>query len=173
MEALIQDLLSFSRTIQPEDDPRVGTADLTAALTEAMSVLEDRIEEAGAVIDHALLPSVRGDTAQIALVFQNLIGNAIKYRAIGTRPEVKITAARDGTCWTIAVTDNGIGFHSKYSERIFGLFKRLHTDEYPGTGLGLAICRRIIERHGGRIWAESSPGQGSTFYFSLPRAEGA
>jgi light-regulated signal transduction histidine kinase (bacteriophytochrome) len=118
----------------------------------------------------ALLPSVRGDTAQISQVFQNLLSNAIKYQANGTRPEVKITAVCDGKCWIIAVRDNGIGFDSKYSERIFGLFRRLHKEEYPGTGLGLAICRRIIERNGGQIWAESTPGEGSTFYFSLPRA---
>jgi signal transduction histidine kinase len=173
MEALIKDLLAFSRTIHPENELNASTADLSAALIEATSVLRDRIEASHAVIDHPLLPSVRGDTAQIAQVFQNLLSNAIKYQANGTRPEVNISATCDGTFWTIAVKDNGIGFDSKYSERIFALFKRLHKDEYPGTGLGLAICRRIVERHGGRIWAESTPGQGSTFYFSLPRSEGA
>ena len=173
MEALIHDLLAFSRTIHPNDELQAGTADLSAALTEAESVLKDRIEETGAVIDPPLLPTVRGDTAQLALVFQNLLSNAIKYQANGTRPEVKITAKCDDKFCTVAVRDNGIGFESKYTERIFGLFKRLHKDEYPGTGLGLAICRRIVERHGGRIWAESTPGEGSTFYVSLPRAEGA
>ena len=173
MDALIQDLLAFSRTIHPDDQLAAGTADLSAALDEAMSVLKDRIQASQAVIEHPALPSVRGDAAQLAQVFQNLLSNAIKYQANGTRPEVKVTARYDGTYWTIAIKDNGIGFDSKYSERIFGLFKRLHTDEYPGTGLGLAICRRIIERHGGRIWAESTPGEGSTFYFSLPHSEAA
>ena len=173
MESLIHDLLAFSRTIQPEDEVQVGTADLTAALIEATSVLKDQIEATGAVIDGPLLPTVRGDTAQISHVFQNLLSNAIKYQANGTRPEVNITATAAGKFWTIAIRDNGIGFDSKYSERIFGLFKRLHKHEYPGTGLGLAICRRIVERHGGQIWAESTPGQGSIFYFSLPRSEGA
>jgi signal transduction histidine kinase len=173
MEALIHDLLAFSRTIQPADEVEVGSADLSAALAEATSVLKDRIESSGAVIEHPNLPSVRGDTAQIAQVFQNLLSNAIKYQADGSRPVVKIAAKQDGKCWTIAVQDNGIGFDAKYSDRIFGLFKRLHKDEYPGTGLGLAICRRIVERHGGRIWAESTPGEGSVFYMSLPRIEGA
>jgi light-regulated signal transduction histidine kinase (bacteriophytochrome) len=173
MEALIHDLLAFSRTIHPQDELHAGTADLSAALNEATSVLKERIESTGAVIEHPLLPNVRGDTAQMAQVFQNLIGNAIKYQANGTRPQVKLTATCDGNCWTIAVKDNGIGFDSKYAERIFGLFKRLHAEEYPGTGLGLAICRRIVERHGGRIWAESIPGEGSTFYISLPCPEGA
>jgi PAS domain S-box-containing protein len=173
MEGLIQDLLAFSRTIHREEELEVSTANLSLALTEATSVLKDRIEHTGALIESALLPTVRGDTAQIAQVFQNLLSNAIKYQEHGSRPVVRITVTFDGKCWTIGVSDNGIGFDSKYSERIFGLFKRLHKDEFPGTGLGLAICRRIIERHGGRIWAESIPGEGSTFYFSLPRSEGA
>jgi light-regulated signal transduction histidine kinase (bacteriophytochrome) len=106
-------------------------------------------------------------------VFQNLLSNALKYRKNDTRPVIRISAECDGINWTIAVADNGIGFDSQYAERIFGLFKRLHKTEYPGTGLGLAICRRIVERYNGRIWAESTLGQGSTFYFSLPGCEGA
>jgi PAS domain S-box-containing protein len=172
MEALIHDLLTFSRTIHaPEDSTE--TADLSVALAEATSVLKDRIEQSGAIITAPLLPTITGDTAQLAHVFQNLLSNAIKYQKTGTRPEVQISAECDGVNWIISVKDNGIGFESQYAERIFGLFKRLHKDEYPGTGLGLAICRRIIERHGGRIWAESSPDQGSAFYFSLPRWEQA
>jgi PAS domain S-box-containing protein len=173
MEGLIQDLLAFSRTIHREEELEVSTANLSLALTEATSVLKDRIEDTGALIESAPLPTVRGDTAQLAQVFQNLLSNAIKYQKNGSKPVVRITVTFDGKCWTIGVSDNGIGFDSKYSERIFGLFKRLHKDEFPGTGLGLAICRRIIERHGGRIWAESTPGEGSIFYFSLPRSEGA
>jgi PAS domain S-box-containing protein len=170
MEALIHDLLTFSKTIQSVDRP-TENADLSAALAEAMSVLKDRIEQTGASITTPMLPAVRGDTAQIAHVFQNLLSNALKYQTRGVRPDIRISAERDGTNWTIAVRDNGIGFEPEYAERIFGLFKRLHKDEFPGTGLGLAICRRIIERHGGRIWAESMLGQGASFYFSLPRLE--
>jgi len=107
----------------------------------------------------------------MAQVFQNLLSNALKYQKPDTRPEVEISARSAGANWTVSIKDNGIGFEREYAERIFGLFKRLHKDEYPGTGLGLAICRRIIERHGGRIWAESTPGQGSTFYFALPQGE--
>ena len=136
-------------------------------------MLKDRIEQTGASITAPILPTVYGDTAQMAHVFQNLLSNALKYQTSGTRPDVRISAERDGTTWTIAVRDNGIGFEPQYAERIFGLFKRLHKDEFPGTGLGLAICRRIIERHGGRIWAESTLGKGSSFYFSLPRLEDA
>ena len=117
------------------------------------------------------LPAVKGDAAQLAHVFQNLLSNAIKYQQEGTRPEIEISARCDGANWIISVRDNGIGFEPRYAERIFGLFKRLHKTEYPGTGLGLAICRRIIERHKGRIWAESTPGKGATFSFSLPRFE--
>jgi PAS domain S-box-containing protein len=172
MEALIQDLLTFSRTIHA-DEVQASAADLSAALVEARSVLKDRIEESGADITAPLLPTVRGDTAQMTQVFQNLLSNALKYRKNDTRPVIRISAECDGINWTIAVADNGIGFDSQYAERIFGLFKRLHKTEYPGTGLGLAICRRIVERYNGRIWAESTLGQGSTFYFSLPGCEGA
>jgi PAS domain S-box-containing protein len=168
MEALIQDLLTFSRTVHTEDLP-VGTADLSASLTEALSVLQGRIEEAGATIETATLPAVRGDTSQMAHVFQNVLSNALKYRKKGTRPEIRISANRDADRWVISVQDNGIGFEPKYAERIFGLFQRLHKDEYAGTGLGLAICKRIVERYGGRMWADGKPGEGATFYFSLPR----
>jgi PAS domain S-box-containing protein len=172
MEALIRDVLNFSRMIHLEsvEGPR---ADLSAALTEATSVLKDRIEASGASIQASALPTVYGDSAQLAQVFQNLLSNAIKYQFNGTRPEIQISASRDGSDWIISVQDNGIGFEGQYAERIFGLFKRLHKQEYPGTGLGLAICRRIIERHGGRIWADSVPGKGSTFYFSLPSSDPA
>jgi signal transduction histidine kinase len=171
MEALIHDLLTFSRTIQ-SDDPPTGVADLSGSLNQALSVLSDRIEESGAVITAASLPCVRVDAAQMAHVFQNLLSNSIKYRKTGVAPEIHISAeTRDGN-WIVAVGDNGIGFDQQYAERIFGLFKRLHKDEYPGTGLGLAICQRIVERYGGRIWAVSAAGQGATFYFALPCVTG-
>jgi PAS domain S-box-containing protein len=172
MESLIRDLLTFSRTIHSEEAVP-GQADLSEALLEATSILNDRIGESGTQIKASALPIVRGDTAQLAQVFQNLLSNAIKYQHNGTPPEIEISARPEGSNWIIAVRDNGIGFEPQYAERIFGLFKRLHKNEYSGTGLGLAICRRIIERHGGHIWAESIPGKGSTFLFSLPGAEKA
>jgi len=172
MEALIHDLLTFSRSVQSEELPTIGTADLQASLSEALAVMKNRIEETGAVIRSSALPSTRGDTSQMAHVFQNILSNALKYRKEGVPPEIQITAVRDRDHWIISVRDNGIGFEPRYSERIFGLFKRLHKDEYPGTGLGLAICKRLVERYGGRIWAEGRPGDGATFFFSLPRVAG-
>jgi PAS domain S-box-containing protein len=170
MEALIHDLLAFSRTVQSEELP-LGTADLSAALNDALSALRDRIEESHAVITSEPLPATRGETAQMALVFQNVLSNALKYRKEDVSPKIDVSAELRGPSWIIFIRDNGIGFEPQYSERIFGLFKRLHKDEYPGTGLGLAICKRIVERYGGRIWAEGRPGQGATFCFELPRAD--
>ncbi|HEY2017420.1 MAG TPA: PAS domain-containing protein [Bryobacteraceae bacterium] len=168
MEALIRDLLTFSRSVHA-DETSSGTADLSESLKEALSVLKVPIEEAGASITAAAMPRVRGDAAQLAHVFQNLLSNALKYRNKGVSPEIHCGAELAGNQWIVSVRDNGIGFEQQYAERIFGLFKRLHKDEYPGTGLGLAICKRIVERYGGRIWAEGRPGEGSTFHFSLPR----
>jgi PAS domain S-box-containing protein len=169
MEALIHDLLTFSRSVHTDDQP-IGTADLSASLIEAMSVLKNRIDETGAVITAPPLPQVRGDTAQLAHVFQNVLSNALKYRKEDAPPRIDISVARDRDQWIVSIRDNGIGFEPRYAERIFGLFKRLHKDDYPGTGLGLAICKRIVERYGGRMWAQGRPGEGSTFYFSLPGA---
>ena len=101
-------------------------------------------------------------------VFQNIISNALKYRRKNLAPEIRVSASKDHDQWIVSIRDNGIGIEAQYSERIFGLFKRLHKDEYPGTGLGLAICKRIVERYGGRMWAEGNPGVGATIYFSLP-----
>jgi PAS domain S-box-containing protein len=171
MEALIQDLLTFSRSVHAEDMP-VGAADLSAALREAAAVLKGRIGDTGATIQNSTLPTVRGDTAQLAHVFQNLLSNALKYRKKDVPPEIVISSKPEGDQWIISVGDNGIGFEPQYAERIFGLFKRLHKEEYPGTGLGLAICRRIVERYGGRMWAEGKLGEGATFYFSLPKVAG-
>jgi len=167
METLIHDLLTFSRSVQIDDQP-VGTADLSISFTEALSVLKGRIEEVGAVINAPALPVVRGDASQFAHVFQNVLSNALKYRKNEVSPEIRVCAEQAGDLWIISIEDNGIGFEPKYAERIFGLFKRLHKDEYEGTGLGLAICKRIVERYGGRIWAEGRVGAGTTVYFSLP-----
>lgn len=170
METLIKDLLTYSRTVHRDELP-VSTADLAAALSEAKAVLHNRIEESGAIIHAGQLPVVRGDTNQLAHVFQNLLSNSLKYRNKAIPLKVHIVAKQEGSRWVISIRDNGIGFDPKYAEKIFGLFKRLHKDEYPGTGLGLAICQRIVDRYGGRMWAESEPGVGSTFFFSLPAEE--
>jgi light-regulated signal transduction histidine kinase (bacteriophytochrome) len=167
MEALIHGLLSFSRSVHTEE-LQVGEAVLDESCAEALAVLKKRIEDTGAKIGLSPLPAVRGETSQMAHVFQNVLSNSIKYRREGVRPEIEISAVRSVETWTITIRDNGIGFEPEYAERIFGLFKRLHKDEYPGTGLGLAICKRIVERYGGRMWAEGTPGEGASFHFSLP-----
>jgi PAS domain S-box-containing protein len=169
METLLADLLTFSRTVYNEDLP-MGEADLAASLEDAFSVLKTRIEESGAAITADSLPVVPGDTAQMSHVFQNLLSNALKYSRKLETPRIHISCGLSGDRCLISVRDNGIGFEPQYAERIFGLFKRLYKSEYPGTGLGLAICRRIVERHGGQIWAESEPGHGAVFHLSLPRS---
>ena len=166
METLIQDLLAFSRTVHTEE-LIIGEADLSGAFEEALSVLKTRVEETGARITVSALPTTRGDTAQMAHVFQNVLSNALKYLKPDVTPQIDVAARRDIGKWVISIRDNGIGFEPQHAERIFGLFKRLHKDEYPGTGLGLAICKRIVERYGGQMWAESA-GEGATFHFSLP-----
>jgi light-regulated signal transduction histidine kinase (bacteriophytochrome) len=166
MDALIRDLLTFSRAAHLEELP-VGAADLAASLAEALSVLKEDVEKSSAVISSEPLPTVRGDTSQMAHVFQNLLSNSLKYRRNEAPPEIRISAELQSGRWIISVRDNGIGFEPRYADRIFGLFKRLHTKEYPGTGLGLAICKRIVERYGGCIWADGRSGAGATFHFSL------
>ena len=143
-------------------------------MAEALTILKSRLEESGATVSAPTAsPAVCGDTEQLAHVFQNLLSNALKYRKKGIAPDILISAVTEGSRCTISVADKGIGFDQKHAETIFGLFKRLHRrDEYAGTGLGLAICKRIVERCGGRIWAEGRPNQGSTFHFTLPRFEG-
>ena len=113
------------------------------------------------------MPQLVGNALHLVQVFQNLISNAIKYRA-QEQPHIRINCQRQDDCWLFSVCDNGIGIDMQYSDRIFGVFKRLHGPEIPGTGIGLAICKRIVENHGGRIWVESQPRQGSRFHFTLP-----
>jgi signal transduction histidine kinase len=136
-------------------------------LDEAKASLQAAIRESGAEIQHGSLPALIVDRVQFSQLLQNLISNAIKYRRDET-PLIRIEAKRDGSNWIFSVSDNGQGFDQQYAERIFALFQRLHSREVEGTGMGLSISRKIVERHGGRIWAESTPGVGSTFYFSLP-----
>ena len=167
MQALITDLLAYSR---------IGThahafesTDCTEVLAEALANLAFAVNESGAVVIRERLPTVTADGSQLAQVFQNLIGNALKFRAEGRPPEIRVTTRQDPTEWVFAVADNGIGIEPQYFERIFRMFQRLHTrTRYPGTGIGLAICKKIIERHGGRIWLESQPDRGTTFFFTLP-----
>ena len=168
MQRLIADLLTYSRVIQ-DDETEDQDSDLEVALHEAMTILGKRILETGAIITHNPLPRVHANPEQMTIIFQNLLANAIKYQPDGGNPRIHITAMSLHTKTTITISDNGIGFKPEYAERIFGLFKRLHTDGYEGTGLGLAICRRIVERYQGRMWAESTgEGHGATFLIDLP-----
>jgi PAS domain S-box-containing protein len=166
MQRLIQDLLALSR---------VGSrhleflpTDCEALLDQALTALKATIEETDALVTHDPLPTVKADALQLIQLFQNLIGNALKYRT-EDRPYVHISADREGDTWVFSVRDNGIGIDPKYAERVFEVFERLHGEaEYPGTGIGLAICKKIVERHDGRIWVESEPGKGATFFFTIP-----
>jgi NO-binding membrane sensor protein with MHYT domain/signal transduction histidine kinase len=170
MQALIQDLLSFSRVTTKGRS--LQYIDAKAACDSACANLQRSIEKAAAVVSVAPLPSVLADAGQLTQLFQNLIGNAIKYRN-DREPKIHVAAKPTGATWTFSVQDNGIGIDPQYWERIFQMFQRLHTrDEYSGTGIGLAICRKIVERHGGRIWVESQLGHGSTFLFTIPQTEG-
>lgn len=169
MQQLIQDLLSYSRlTIRGKELQFTETG---AACNAALENLRESIKNANAEVSVGPLPTVLADATQLAQLFQNLIGNAIKYRN-RRRPEIGVDARSDGNEWVFSVQDNGIGIEPQYFERIFQMFQRLHTrKDYSGTGIGLAICRKIVERHGGKIWVESHPGQGSTFLFTIPQAE--
>jgi light-regulated signal transduction histidine kinase (bacteriophytochrome) len=165
MQTLITDLLSYSR-VGSRAQP-LAITDSHSALGEAIRNLSSSIAETQALVTTDDLPIVCADRSQVVQLFQNLIGNAIKFR--GTQsPRVHVSAERSGEDWVFSVRDNGIGIEAKYFERIFVIFQRLHSrEEYPGTGIGLALCKRIVERHGGKIWVESEPGRGSAFLFSL------
>ena len=170
MQNLINALLAYSR-VGSKGQP-FATTDCNTVIGATLSNLKVAIDESGATITAAALPRVRGDETQLVRLFQNLVGNAIKFRGEAP-PEVKIGAEPSDDGWLFRVQDNGIGIALQYADRIFQIFQRLHrTGEYPGTGIGLAVCKKIVERHGGRIWLESEPGNGSTFCFTLP-AEGA
>lgn len=169
MKRLIEDLLQFSRV--GSHGGELKSVDSEAVLDQALCDLGVAIEESGATVTHGPLPSVMADEGQLRTLLQNLIGNAIKYRGEHS-PEVHVEALQDGRFWQFSVRDNGIGMDPAYHDRIFVIFQRLHgRDEYSGTGIGLAMCRKIIERHGGRIWVESEPGTGSTFHFTVSAAQ--
>jgi light-regulated signal transduction histidine kinase (bacteriophytochrome) len=166
MHELIDDLLAYSQVESREANVR--PVDLNSVVKEALFNLHGMIQESGAEVTHDSLPSVTGDRVQLTQLLQNLVGNSIKYRSKES-PRIHISCSTLPSEEVISVQDNGIGIDPRYAESIFKLFKRLHVrEEYPGNGVGLAICRRIIERHGGRIWVESSEGAGSTFHFTVP-----
>lgn len=168
MQQLISDLLDYARVGSRGATPQ--PTDAVAALRDALWSLTPDVEEAGAAITYDALPMVTADATQLTELFQNLIGNAIKYRGAAP-PQIHVGVQPAGDCWQFSVRDNGIGIAPEHFERIFVIFQRLHTpEEYPGTGIGLAVCKRIVARHGGRIWVESAVGQGTTFFFTLSAA---
>jgi len=172
MKQLIEDLLAYSRVgTRGREFHEVAT---DAPLRRALLNLKSAIDEAGASVSYAGLPTLEADELQLTQLFQNLIGNALKFRSASV-PRITVSAKEKETEWEFGVQDNGIGIEPQYFERIFMVFQRLHNKgEYPGTGIGLAICKKVVERHGGRIWVSSSLGEGSTFHFTLPKAkEGA
>jgi light-regulated signal transduction histidine kinase (bacteriophytochrome) len=166
MRVLINDLLTYSR-VHSQSKKAVPT-DCETVLSHTLMGLQLAIQESAVKISHDPLPTVIGDDVQLIQLFQNLIGNAIKFRS-GDAPVVHVGCERRDTDWIFSVRDNSISIDPQHADRIFVICQRLHhREEYPGTGIGLAVCKRIVERHGGKIWAESEPAQGSTFYFTLP-----
>ena len=164
LSTLMQDILTYSGL--GTGVPQRTSVALEEPLQTALANLQHHIEKNAADITAGALPQVQGHRTQLAMLFQNLIGNAIKYRSEKT-PHIRIEAVREGDHWRLSVSDNGQGFRTEYAARIFEPFQRLHGINIPGSGIGLATCKRIVERLGGHIWAESEPGQGSTFYFTL------
>lgn len=165
MQTLINDLLSYSR-VGTRGKPLTPT-DCKTLLLQTLSNLKVSIDGSGAVITHGTLPTVMADGSQLAQVFQNLIGNAIKFKG-EEPPRIHIAAEQKCNEWVFSVADNGIGIEPEFFDRIFVIFQRLHgREEYTGTGIGLSICKKIVDRHGGRMWVESEPGRGSTFYFTI------
>ncbi|MBJ6724182.1 sensor histidine kinase [Geomesophilobacter sediminis] len=167
MKVMITDLLTYSR-LGTRAKP-FGPVLMGGVVDLALESLTQSLQEAGAEIEREELPEVAGDQMQLLQLIQNLIGNAIKFRKKETPVRIRISAQRQGNDWLFGVHDNGIGIAPRFSIEIFDVFRRLHTrQEYQGSGIGLAICRKVVERHGGRIWVESAPGEGSSFFFSLP-----
>ncbi len=170
MEQLLADLRAYTLASTSDQVPNEGV-DAGTTLDRALANLGASIKDSGALITRSALPHVKLHEFQMTQLFQNLIGNAIRYRS-QTPPQIHIGAHRKGGEWVFSVRDNGIGIDPQYKEQVFELFKRLHSlAVYPGTGLGLSICKRIVERAGGRIWVESEPGRGSTFFFTLPASD--
>jgi PAS domain S-box-containing protein len=169
MSSLIRDVLAYSRVINAEDIP-FNDVSTTQMVEWAIENLQFAIKESGAIVEFEHLPVVKAEKAILAHVFQNLISNAIKYRS-SAPPHIRIQSRKEGKTWVFSVADNGLGIPAAYHETIFKLFKRLHAGGYEGTGVGLALCKKIVEKHGGRIWVESEPGRGSVFQFTIPQRE--
>ncbi len=168
MQSLIDDLLTYSRLTTREGPLAPTNAEET--LKEALANLELALKESKAIVTNDALPTVQADHTQLLQVFQNLVSNAVKYRSQRT-PKIHVSAEDKGSEWLFSVRDNGIGIGAQYVDRIFRIFQRLHTrKEYSGTGIGLAVCKKVIERHGGKIWVESEPEEGSTFFFTLRKS---
>ena len=166
LRVLINDLLTYSRV--GTQGKEFAPTDCELILGQALVGLQVVIQESAARVTHDSLPTVMGDDVQLGQLFQNLIGNALKYRN-GNAPAVHIGCQRRDNDWLLSIRDNGIGIDPRFAEKIFVIFQRLHNrEQYPGTGIGLAVCKRIVERHGGKIWVESAPGKGSTFLFTIP-----
>ncbi len=170
IEALITDLLEYSRIGRKGSPPALF--DSAEAVSEALLNLEISLEECGATFTAGPMPTLRGEVSQFKRLMQNLIGNAIKYRAQGRKPEIGVNAELQGKFWKFSVADNGIGIESQFFDKIFQVFQRLHgRGQYDGTGIGLAVCKKVVECHGGEIWVESELGKGSTFFFTVPALE--
>jgi PAS domain S-box-containing protein len=166
MAELIDELLAYSRLNIAENI--IEKVDTGKIIQEVVSLLAGILAEKQATVNFDKLPAVFSSETELKLVFQNLIGNALKYHAEGVKPIIDINAAETKERWTFSIKDNGIGINEEYHSQIFHLFKRLHNkDEYPGTGMGLATCKKIIDKQGGKIWVESEEGKGSTFYFTI------
>jgi light-regulated signal transduction histidine kinase (bacteriophytochrome) len=166
MQGLIKDILAYSRVGSRGKEFKSISSEVV--LAHALSNLKTGIEQSGAVVTRDPLPVVTGDNSQLVQLFQNLIGNAIKFHKEGA-PRIHVSAHQQGNEWVFSVADTGIGIAPESFARIFLIFQRLNDrKQYPGTGIGLAICKKVVERHGGEIWAKSEPGMGSTFYFTLP-----
>ena len=171
MQVLIDDLLTYAGVGRPA--ATADSVDLNVLFNDVVANLELTLQEANAVVECGDLPTVRGNPTSLLQLFQNLLSNAMKFHHQQT-PVIRISCTQQGNEWIIAVSDNGIGIASDQQERIFHMFQRLHArNEYEGTGMGLAICRKIVERHGGRIWVDSALGQGATFYIALRSAAAA
>lgn len=166
MAALLTDLRAYAEITTPASQP-AAWSDAELVLQMALANLDALTQENGAVVVHDPLPRVRVEQAHLLQLFQNLVSNAVKYRR-EEPPLIRIAASHRGELWEFSVSDNGIGIAPQYWDRVFDFFQRFHTTRVPGTGMGLAICQRIVQRYGGRIWLDSIPGNGSTFYFTLP-----
>jgi light-regulated signal transduction histidine kinase (bacteriophytochrome) len=166
IESLLKALLAYWEVTEREQDS-FAPVDTGAVLTKALLNLQTAITESGAIVTSDPLPTVVAEEVSLMQLFQNLISNSIKYRGEET-PRIHVSAERDAQMWLFAVRDNGIGIDPQYTDRVFGMFKRLHGSDIPGTGIGLAICKKVVERQGGQIWVESEAGRGATFKFTVP-----